>query len=228
MRIAVCDDSLDDLHEILELLEQYDSNRTHEVCSFSAAADLYKSNAERSFDIAILDIEMESPNGYDIAKQLKKESDHPLIIFATNSMAYTIRGYGIAFRYLAKPVCSEDFQIALDAAVQEITANHFSYITDGKTLSLRTSDIFYFEVYGHFTTVHTADEQHTIRITLKEIQAQLPKGYFAAPHQSYIVNLAHIRTATSNEIKLTNGACIPVSRRRQRDFEHQFHQYLGR
>ena len=228
MRIAICDDEYEDIQAVLDVVKQYDSSGQHELFCYSKAVDLYQNNSVRAFDIVILDIEMEAPNGYEIAKQLRKESSSPLVIFVTNSMAYTIRGYGVAFRYLTKPLSLDTFSEAMDAAVREVTANRFSFSSDGNTLALQVEEILYFEVYGHFTTVHTYDNQYTIRMTLKDIMAQLPTGYFAAPHQSYIVNLAHIRTATVSEIRLVNGASIPISRRRQRDFEHQFHQYLGR
>ena len=47
---------------------------------------------------------MEGMNGYQAAEELNKLPDIPLIIFITQSGAYIIRGYEVAFRYLKKPV----------------------------------------------------------------------------------------------------------------------------
>ena len=89
-------------------------------------------------------------------------------------------------------------------------------------------DIYYFEVFNHHTILHTMDQEFTFRATLKEIVADLPAGYFGSPHQSYLVNFMHVQTAMAGELHLTNGAVVPVSRRRQQEFEDQLHGYLGR
>lgn len=157
MRIAICDDEHEDMLAVLDVVKQYDSVGQHELFCYSKAVDLYQNNAAQAFDIVILDIEMDAPNGYEIATLLRKESSSPLVIFVTNSMAYTIRGYGVAFRYLTKPLSMDAFTEAMDAAIREVTANRFSFSSDGNTLALQMEVIFYFEVYGHFTTVHTYD-----------------------------------------------------------------------
>lgn len=229
MRIAICDDDEKDLQTLKEAVEAFNSNGSFEVCAFMKASDLYQSEKKQSFDIAILDIEMEPPNGYDIAKKLIEEkSKPPIVIFLTNSMAYTLRGYGVAFRYLAKPVNQAQLNDALSAAVSEISAKRFVFSLDGSSHIVEMKDIYYFEVFNHYIVLHTMDQSYTFRATLKEIMLELPAGFFGSPHQSYIINFNHIKTATSKEIHLTNGAIIPVSRRKQQEFDNQLRMYLRR
>ena len=228
MYIAICDDELQDLHTLENAIKQYDTSNLIQISSFTSAKDLLTSSGSVLYDIAVLDIEMSSPNGYDVAVELLKKSKPPLIIFATNSMEYTIRGYGVAFRYITKPITYEKISAVLDAAIPEVRANRFVFSVDGASQILHMQDIYYVEVYNHVTTLHTMDGEYSIRATLKDVQAQLPQGYFGMPHQSYIVNFQHIKTATAQEVSLTNGAKLPVSRRRQTDFNHKLHAYLGR
>lgn len=228
MQIYICDDDEKDLQQLASFVHQYDSGKQMEIRCFSSALALYRAAQERPCDIAFLDIEMEPPNGYEIAQQLLLSKMPPLMIFVTKSMDYTICGYGVAFRYLPKPISFPQVFAAMDAAVREVTANRFQFTADGISVVLRMPEIYYIEVLGHFSTLHTIDQEFTTRATLKEILSQLPQGYFGAPHQSYIVNYMHIRTATAQKIRLTNGACIPISRRKQKEFEHQFHVFLGR
>lgn len=228
MRIAICDDDINDLQAIQAALTQYDISQTLDVSSFTRAKDLFAANSDTPFDIAILDIEMKTPNGYEIAQKLVEQENAPIIIFLTNSTAYAIRGYGIAFRYLTKPIDFSNLSKALDAAICEVKANSFTFTADGNSHVVRMKDIYYFEVFNHHTILHTMDQEFTFRATLKEIVADLPNGYFGSPHQSYIVNFMHVQTAMAGELHLTNGAVVPVSRRRQQEFEDQLHSYLGR
>ncbi len=228
MTIAICDDDPKDLKEIQSVLAQYDSISSMKISSFTAASELLVANAQTPFVIAILDIEMEPPNGYEIAQELSKQEASPIIIFLTNSEAYAIRGYGIAFRYLTKPIVKDQLFHALDRAICEVNANRFTFTAEGTSHIVRMKDIYYFEVFNHHTVLHTMDREFTFRATLKEIVADLPKGYFGSPHQSYLVNFMHVQTAMPGKLHLTNGTVIPVSRRRQHEFETQLHSYLGR
>ena len=161
--------------------------------------------------LVVLDIKMSAPNGYETALRLRESNQKSLIIFLTNSMDYTISGYGIEFRYPSKPIKKGSFS-ALDAAVHEIMANRFVFSADGESHVLLMDEIYY--------------------STLKEVLSQLPAGYYGSPHgsphKSYVVNFSHIKTATAQKLHLTNGVTIPISRCRQREFTEQFYEYLGR
>ena len=85
MRLAICDDNPHDLKQLSELLRTYDPGTC--VDTFSAAAALYESTRQKVYDAVILDIEMEAPNGYEIAPRLAREAAHPVLLFLTNSPA---------------------------------------------------------------------------------------------------------------------------------------------
>lgn len=228
MRIALCDDEEKDLQALKEAVSAFDQNSQLEIYDFSHASKLFAAAKIKPFDIAILDIEMSPPNGYDIAKRLMETKPHPVVIFLTNSMAYTLKGYGIAFRYLTKPIESAQLADALTAAINEASSKRFSFSIDNASYLIPMENIYYFEVFNHHTILHTMDSSYTFRATLKEIIPQLPFGYFGSPHQSYVVNFNHVKTAMAKEVHLTNGEVIPVSRRKQQEFEQQLRAYLRR
>ena len=58
---------------------------------------------KKSFDLLLLDIEMPS-NGFQLAQSLIQMEKHPLVVFVTKRHEYAVQGYGIAFRYLVKPL----------------------------------------------------------------------------------------------------------------------------
>lgn len=228
MRVAVCDDEVSDLDNIIKILKKHGGFSSMDVSQFLTGTELLICAETDPFDLVMLDIEMPGINGYDVAVKLHSLPKKPLIIFLTNSMAYTLRGYGVAFRYLTKPIDECQLFWALDSAIREIKANRFVFQMDGISNVVPMDRIYYIEVFNHHTVLHTLDQEFTFRASLRDVLTQLPAGYFGMPHQSYILNFNHITTATSKEIHLTNGVRVPVSRRKQKEFERQFHRYLGR
>ena len=223
MKLALCDDNAHDLRRMAELAAQYDPNM--EIFSFSSAEALYESTLD--FDAVLLDIEMDSPNGYEIALRMAQEENHPVIIFVTNSAAYAVRGYGLALRYLLKPLRIETISEALDAVKQELRSNRLTVTLDGISHVLKVQDIRYAEVQRHQIMLYTADGCLSFRGALKDLVSQLPGRWFAAPHQSYVVNMLHVKTVSTQEVRMLDGKSIPISRRKYRDFLQNFHRFLG-
>lgn len=228
LRIAICDDEASDLQHVLEMMRLYDANRQMSIQTFSHASALLEQANSEGFDIILLDIEMTQPNGYDVAKELKKQPSPPVIIFVTKSSAYTLQGYGIALRYLTKPLDKDLFFEAMDAAVQEASAHRLTIVCDDTTVVLPMDEVLYVEMFGHYAQIHTAVQEYRFRGTLKEISAILPRQFFAQPHKSIIVNLSKIRSATNEEIRLINGERLPLSRRRLQEFHQALYRFLGR
>ena len=225
LRIAVCDDEIADLARAAALLADYDPHRQYRVETFVKAADLL---AGDGFDIILLDIEMERPNGFEIAKQLAAREHPSVIVFTTKHSAYAVKGYGIALRYLQKPLEKHAFFDAMDAAISEASAHRITITFDDVTHMIRVRDIRYIEVFGHYTVIHTGKESLRVRSPLKEITARLPRGYFAAAHKSFVVNFEYIKAASASELWLTDGTRIPIGHTKAAAFNQAFHRFLGR
>lgn len=225
MRIAVCDDDQGALQRITDLIRQYDVRIR--VDGFLSAAALLACTEDTSFDAVFLDIEMPEPNGYEAAKTLVSRDTHPLIVFVTHTSTYAVRGYGIAFRYLLKPVDLETLSTVLRDIEDAISADRITLKADGTEYVLSIGELEYAEVLDHVVTLKTRGKSVAFRGTLKELEAQLPAKVFCSPHQSYIVNLNDVRLADKDEIVMKSGAVIPVSRRKRQDFLRRFHAFLG-
>lgn len=68
IRVGICDDEKRDLTQILDLMVSYDKTEQLQIDSFLRSDDLFAASKQRGFDIVILDIEMEPPTGFEIAK----------------------------------------------------------------------------------------------------------------------------------------------------------------
>ena len=227
MKIAICDDETPDLELISKYLNQFDPSLS--VAKFSLASHLLTAFKREFYDLVFLDIEMEeTPNGYDAAVRLMKSNRKPLIVFTTKSADYTIRGYGVAFRYLLKPIQYEAFAEVIRLAQETIAPQKIEFTVNGANRLISVNSISFFEILNHEITLHTKDSSYSCRGTLSEIMSQLSSCHFAQPHKSYYVNLSFIDCVDRDEIQLTTGERIRLSRNKKALFIKKLHSYLGR
>ena len=224
IRIAICDDELNERQQLETYIQAYSASLQYEM--FSSAQNLWDASTNSFYDIIFMDIEMEAPNGYEIASRLMQQEEQPLIIFVTKSGDYTIRGYGVAFRYLPKPITYNDFCQVLALALRRAVPQKISLPIDGSTKVFSLNDVPYFEVYGHVLKIHTQDSIFTCRMSISVVAKQLEGTDFAQPHKSYLVNLGYVDFITGREITMLNGDMIPISALRKDDFLHRFKQYI--
>ena len=171
---------------------------------------------------------MDGINGYQAAEKLNKLPDIPLIIFITQSGAYTIRGYEVAFRYLKKPVEYSDFVWAVSAAVAKCSPKSISVAGERGPILVRIRDITYIEVFNYTTIIHTIKGQHQVRTPLKGFEANFRSNGFARPHNSFLVNLDFVDHIQKSSLFLTDGTDIPISRNRKKAFDEALFRFLRR
>lgn len=226
LKIAICDDEATDLQHLKELVEAYDYSL--DITTFSTAKALYDGFQATFYDLIFLDIEMEPPTGYEVACQLMEQQDKPLIVFVTNSSEYTIRGYGVAFRYLPKPITYDVVASAMMAALEYLTPKKIAIQVDDVTQILSLRDITYIEVRDHRIHYHTTVREWICRGNLKLVERTLAGTTFSKPHSSFIVNLEHVKYITDKDVVLTNGMVIPMSKRSKKGFEAAMAQFVRR
>ena len=130
-RIAVCDDEPSELEDIVQSVKRYDAHGDFDIENYTDGAVLLSDLQlkKKSFDLLLLDIEMPS-NGFQMAQTLTQMEKHPLVIFVTKRHEYAVQGYGIAFRYLVKPLDESLFAAAMDASPIPVFPDVGSMITE--------------------------------------------------------------------------------------------------
>ena len=224
LRVAICDDEKNERDQMTAYINKFDASV--ETYPFSSAADLLKVYPSQPFEIVLMDIEMKEPNGYSAAEALVNGDNPPLIIFITKSGDYAIRGYGIAFRYLKKPVEYSVFCHTFQLALDEVSPQRLPIVVNGCTKVLCVRDIIYFEVFNHDLKTHSIQGNYICRMSLFEIMQQFNNGHFAQPHKSYYINLAFVDYIERRSIVLTNGDVIPLSSLRKEQFMNGFRTYM--
>ena len=215
-RIAIVDDNNADAEYVHSLLKAWAQDRQTSVQAeqfLSAESFLFHYAEDKAWDILLLDIEMGTMDGVMLAKKLRQEKDTVQIVFITGYADYIAEGYEVAaLHYLMKPVKKDKLFSVLDRAVESLAKNEtvLSFAVSGEMLRLPVYQIKYADVLGNYVTIH-ALENFKIKMTLGELEKQLDDRFFRVS-RSVIVNLTQISRVTRTEIKLYDGASIPLPR----------------
>lgn len=227
MRIAICDDEQSERALLRQYVQQYDSKLLAE--EYESAVELLQAVKQQTYDIIFMDIEMPSFNGFDAAVTLRKRSHPPLVIFVTKSNSYTIQGYGVAFRYLQKPIAYDTFSAVLSLAIKEKQPARIAISCDGAQKILPIKNILYCEALDHNVTVRTRTTHYVTRMPLSELIALLPSSDFASPHKSYLVNLNFVQSIETNCIRLAESEeTLPLSKGKRKQFIQLLGDYIGK
>lgn len=189
-------------------------------------------------DVVFLDVQMPGMQGIDVADILPQPS--PLVVFVTAHEEYAVRAFDVhATDYLLKPVRSERLlrtMERLESMIAERTTS-FHAMTDASTVSvvphlrritvqvngamrvLSVEEIVRFEAMDKgVIAVHNGSE-YLCKHTLDELEKSLHPEVFLRAHRSHIVRIDTVREVLpwfsgTYSLKLSDGALIPIARRR--------------
>ena len=217
-RVAICDDEQTDRDYLASLLSEWAADVGHIVQaeSFpSAESFLFSYGEDKSWDMLLLDIEMDGMNGVTLAKTIRKDNKTVQLIFVTGYSEYISEGYEVsALHYLMKPIRKDKLFAVLDRAAEQCVKNGRFLTLDqaGEMIRLPLYEIRYLEASQNYVTIHGEKGQtYTVRHTLGELEKELDDRFFRTG-RSYIVNLACIRKVTRTDIHLNNGELLPLPR----------------
>lgn len=216
IRIALCDDSIDDRRYIASVLADWALARGVQFTLSeypSAEAYLFACTEPGSHDLVLLDIEMGEMDGVTLARRLRREDDNLQIVFITGYSDYIAEGYEVsALHYLMKPLDTGKFFAVLDRAHTRIRKNErtLTLETNDETVRVTLQEIRWLEVNHNYVTVH-ARRPYTVKKTLRELEEVLDERFYRVG-RSAIVNLSYIARVTKNEVYLTDGSVVPLPR----------------
>ena len=215
-KIAICDDMEEDVKYISSAVNKWaeKENITVDIETFpSAESFLFRYAEQKTFDILLLDVEMPSMNGVELAKRMRKENDAVQIIFITGYTDYIAEGYEVsALHYLVKPLSETKLFEVLNRAVLKIRKNEKSlfFSLSGEMVRIPIYEIKYLEVQQNYVTVHSKKD-YTVKKTLGEFECELDERFYRMG-RSFIVNLSCIDKITKTDVFLSDGSVIPLPR----------------
>lgn len=221
MKIAICDDNISDLSNIVSIVEDYIlSNKNNfqiEYIAYKNPVDLIMvMESGQHFDLLLLDIFMPHMNGMEVAKEIRQYNQDVKIIFSTSSAEFAVESYTVdAFYYMLKPIQKENLITLFDKVVSETKLlSGTSILIKSKTglTRIQTHRLEYAEVIGRTIFYHIYDNLVIESIgTMLELEDELlGNPCFIKPHRSYIVNMDYIDTLRNRELKMRSHTIIPM------------------
>lgn len=195
-------------------------------------------------DVIFLDIVMPRATGFDLVRQLPP-NDHPEIIFVTSFDTYALEAIKCcALAYIVKPISVVELVKAVGVAQQRIgqrisyertrellrnlnnprsTSNRIGIPSERGLEFVEAGQIIHCEgLEGCTKIVMEAGKALLSSYNLGEFRKLLENYNFYAPHKSHLINLDKIeRYDKDGTIVMTDGAIVPVSRRRRQEFLEQ-------
>lgn len=175
------------------------------------------------YDIILLDIQMKHMDGMAAAEKIRIVDSDVIIIFITSTVSYAVQGYAVdALGYVLKPVPYTAFAKLMEKALNRVKAKqkhvYIKVSVDDRQLKLDCSTILFMESQRNNVIIHSTDGDYVTAGPLKRLEEVLQDQGFSKCHNAYIVNLSFVEGVQKEEVLLTNGTHLPVSRARKKEF----------
>lgn len=238
LRIAICDDESYFAEELKELLSGYmmEKGLVFEIDTYNSGEELVGLGIKViQYKVVFLDINMEKVDGITAAEKIRRISKEVFIVFVTAYMDYSLEGYRLdVVRYLLKGNANFQSKVneCMDAIINKmnysVTKRKFDFKEGRKEISL--DRLLYIESNLHILEFHVIEDEETVYTmyeTLNVMDDTLSENGFIRTHQSYLVNVKHIKNVVRYKLILTNGAEMSIPKVRYTEVKKKFVAYQG-
>src|SRR5689334_1880093 len=198
-------------------------------------------------DLVFLDIEMPHMNGFDMLEQFDKLFFD--VVFCTAYDQFAIKAFKYsALNYLLKPVdpddlkatveklkakksapSSEQIQLLFQSLQNQRSVDRVALSTGDGLIFVQTKDIMYCQAESNYTNVVMHDNKKVlVAKTLKDIDETLSGRDFFRVHNSYLININHIKKFVRGDggyILMPDDTQITISRNKREEFFDMFSKF---
>ncbi|MDM1296513.1 LytR/AlgR family response regulator transcription factor [Sphingobacterium sp. NGMCC 1.201703] len=233
--IVVVDDDRTDanrvVEQILKLKDIHKIGDFEDIKVFEDGKEALNYLMRNKVDILFLDIQMPALSGFELYKILPQHM-RPALVFVTAYVEFALDSYKLdACDYLMKNVSFEAVFLALNKCLKrlgmpiiiapEVQRQYYVYeVKDSRSKRvLHYQDIIYIQSIDNYVEIVTRNERLICRITMEEIEENMPLSYYARIHRGYIVNFKFVKDIDGAKLWLTEGekVSLPISRSRRKN-----------
>lgn len=234
LQILLVDDENDALEALEWKLNNYIENVVVKTCNSPIKAIEIINNEKP--EVVFLDIQMPEMDGFTMIEKLQNKDFN--LIFTTAHDEFALKAIKVsAIDYLLKPVDKDELLAAMDKIkkskkgdllenklqllLNNINDNNdkINISADGKVYLLDKDDVVMLKSDKSYTTIYLKSEQQIlVSKTLKEVEKKFLFPEFFRVHNSYLVNLNHVKEylkGLGGELIMTNGLTASISRNRK-------------
>lgn len=238
IKIAIVDDNEAFLQEMKRTVEASEEFTADMVCDIYSSGTAFLQADDGDHQLVILDMQMEGRSGYETAKKLREGGNHAVIAFVSGVLLPEPEHFRVQpYRYIMKNADAEERGRNIEELLRETRRRSHServeVVSDGKAWRIPVRDILYIAKArrGSLLIVgdqSTADGQKDLPSNerLESWYGQLCGQGFEYAHTSYIVNLRHITKISKDELVLSNGVTLGISRTCRKKFHESFSVYF--
>jgi two-component system, LytTR family, response regulator LytT len=222
MRILIVEDERPTAEDIQFLVKQILKNEITSVHIETTLGNALTYLNEKQIDLLLLDLNLNSKDGFQILRQIVSKSFHTIVISANINRAIEAFEYGV-FDFIPKPYTEE----RLKEAFRRLKSSHaldghaIKYLSVKKGFEIQVvplEDIKYFRSANIYVELYLKDGHIVVYDkSIKQLGNLLSSNYFRI-HKSYIVDVDTIETINTSgggkySVVLKSGDCLPVSRK---------------
>ena len=215
--IAICDDLEAERIGLARMVQSYARQHGQKVRLrlFSSGESLLAALGGREpIQLLFLDIYMPGLSGVETARRLRAAGSDLAIIFATTSQDHGLDSFEVrATDYLVKPFWEEDMAACLNWFFPHVPEplRVLPVYSEGEWQNLTLSHIYYIDVYGHQSRIHTPRGMVVTRRGLDDLEAAIDSRDFLRCHRSFLVNLNHVEGIEGNDFRMDDQTLVPIS-----------------
>ncbi len=231
MRIAICHYRNHTSLYIREYLYNYlyDKTINYTVSVFQNFQQLlYEFSDGKTFDIIFTSDSFPNLSQNDILQHMDNANFQGSVIFTAQvkkslSQCHT----SLLYEYFIPPYSYEHFCPIMHRVLQHRRKHSFYLAHSGKsTFKINCSDIIYVESLNSKCIIHSScGKKYAVYKHLDDIEKEIDNKYFLRCHQSYLVNMKHIRQIEKN-FELKNGDIISICQRHIKSVRESYQNFL--
>ncbi|MCG8332592.1 MAG: LytTR family DNA-binding domain-containing protein [Chitinophagales bacterium] len=234
----IIDDEINAIKTLSNDLAKYCPD-VHIIQKCKSAKDGLKAIKQLKPDLVFLDINMPWMSGIELLEVIEDITFD--VIFTTAHDQYAVKAFKLSVTdYLLKPIDHQELIIAVEKVStkkKHLSREQLVQLRnnmDTNTPLLRVGiptpegidfislqDILYCEAQSNYTYIHLTDDKHLISArTLKEFDQLLANDHFCRIHQSFLINLNHLKKYYRGDggyVVMANQASLNVSRSKKEE-----------
>ena len=232
LQIGICDDMESDrslLRSVLGAIPGYRRVGDMNITEYSSGEALLI-DAERGcceFDLLFLDIYMNGISGMETARELRELGIKTPLIFLTTSPEFALESYDVAAAgYLLKPPDGEKLSGLLLRLLTPPERPRLAIKCSGRRQYCEYDQLLYLESSNNVTVLHLLDGQKLRGgERLNTLETALGDKRFLRCHQSFLVNMDHVKSVDDSFI-MCDGSRVPIRVRSHRELTDAYYNYF--
>ena len=230
-KVAILDDDTTALMISTGAIEGFfkEKNLDYKILSYSNPKTFLSTIKEENFDLAFLDIDMPEISGLNVASEIQNIKKDIIIIFLSQREDLVFECLKFhPFGFIRKSKLIEDFTLMMNQLYNNVLnkENDLSKIDifdKTKTMTFKINEIVYVEGDRNYQKVCLKDGTvQNVRIPLGSLEEKLNKFGFIRIHKGYLLNYLYIRSIRTEEVLLTTGESLPMSKKRKEEITKEY------